>query len=116
MAGHVGLATLAEEAEWLGISVITSLEFSGFAGLTNADHDVFNEFCHRVEVVDLRFSDQELIGHVNELRRSRSVKLPDAIILGTAVAKQAAMMTADDKLLRLDGVLPGLEVCPIAGL
>ena len=110
LAGHAGLAALADDAEWLGISVITALEFSGFAGLTEAERNLFREFSRRVEVVDLRFDDVELTGHVDALRRARAVKLPDAIILAAATARQAVLLTADEQLQRLNGALAGLEV------
>ena len=116
LAGHAGLAALADDAEWLGISVITALEFSGFAGLTEAERNLFREFCRRVEVVDLRFDDVELTGHVDALRRARTVKLPDAIILATATARQAVLLTADEQLQRLNGALAGLEVRAFAEL
>lgn len=110
LAGHAGIAALADDAEWLGISVITALEFSGFAGLTEAERNLFREFCRRVEVVDLRFDDVELTAQVDALRGARTVKLPDAIILATAAARQAVLLTADDQLQRLNGALAGLEV------
>lgn len=53
LQGHTGLVTLTDSAEWLGISVITALEFSGFAGLTDADRALFAEFTTRVSVIDL---------------------------------------------------------------
>ena len=116
LAGHAGLAALADDAEWLGISVITALEFSGFAGLTEAERNLFSEFCRRVEVVDLRFDDVELTGHVDALRRARTVKLPDAIILAAATARHAVLLTTDEQLQRLNGALAGLEVRAFAEL
>ena len=116
LAGHAGFAALADDDEWLGISVITALEFSGFAGLTEAERNLFREFCRRVEVVDLRFDDVELTGHVDALRRARTVKLPDAIILAAATARQAVLLTADEQLQRLNGALAGLEVRAFAEL
>lgn len=103
LQGHADLAALTGDAQWLGISVITALEFSGFPDLTDADRALFAEFVARVEVVDLTFSDAVLIGSINVLRRSRAVKLPDAIILGTAAARQAVLLTHDEQLLRMNG-------------
>jgi predicted nucleic acid-binding protein len=110
LQGHTGLVTLTKNSAWVGISVITALEFSGFAGLTDADRALFAEFTARVDVVDLAFTDQVLIDTINGIRRSRAIKLPDAIILATAAVKQAVLVTRDDQLLRLNGVLAGAEV------
>ena len=110
LQGHTALATLTDSAEWLGISVITALEFSGFAGLTDADRLLFTEFTKRVGVIDLTFTDQVLIDTINALRSSRALKLPDAIILATAIVSQAVLLSRDDQLLRLNGVVAGAAV------
>lgn len=103
LQGHSGLAALTDDAQWLGISVITALEFSGFPDLTDADRALFAAFVARVEVVDLAFSNTLLTGNINILRRTRALKLPDAIILGTAVASRAVLLTHDEQLPRMNG-------------
>ncbi len=110
LQGHTGLAALTDCAEWLGISVITALEFSGFSGLTDADRALFAEFMARVEVIDLTITDHVLIDTINTLRGSRTLKLPDAIILASAAVKQAVLLSRDDQLLRLSGVVAGTAV------
>ena len=99
LQGHSGLAAMTDGAAWLGISVISALEFSGFPGLTDADRALFAEFASRVEVIDLTFTDQALIETIGTLRRSRALKLPDAIILATASVNQAVL---DRKSTRLN--------------
>ncbi len=110
LQGHTGLAMLTDSAEWLGISVITALEFSGFAGLADADRQLFAEFTKRVSVIDLTFMDHVQIDTINALRRSRALKLPDAIILAAATVNQAVLLSRDDQLLRLNGAVAGAAV------
>ncbi len=110
LQGHAGLAALTDGAAWLGISVITALEFSGFSGLTDADRALFAEFTGRVEVIDLTYTDHALIDTIGALRRARALKLPDAIILATAIVKQAELLTQDDQLSRLNDVVAGATV------
>ncbi len=110
LQGHAGLAAMIDGAAWLGVSVISALEFSGFSGLTDADRALFAEFTGRVDVIDLTFTDHALIETIDTLRRSRSLKLPDAIILATATVKRAVLLTQDDQLLRLNGVVAGAAV------
>ena len=110
LQGHSGLAAMTDGAAWLGISVISALEFSGFPGLTDADRALFAEFASRVEVIDLTFTDQALIETIGTLRRSRALKLPDAIILATASVNQAVLLTQDEQLLRQSGVVAGVAV------
>ena len=110
MQGHAGLVALTESAGWLGISVITALEFSGFTGLTSTDQALFEEFASRVEVIGVNYGDRTLIGEIAALRRTRTVKLPGAIILATAAANHAVLITRDDQLLRLGGAAAGVVV------
>ena len=110
LQGHSGLAAMTDGAAWLGISVISALEFSGFPGLTDADRALFAEFASRVEVIDLTFTDQALIETIGTLRRSRALKLPDAIILATASVNQAVLLTQYEQLLRQSGVVAGVAV------
>lgn len=63
-----------------------------------------------MDVIDLTFTDHALMDAIGMLRRSRALKLPDAIILATANVKQAVLLTQDDQLLRLNGVVAGVAV------
>ena len=101
---------MTDGAAWLGVSVISALEFSGFSNLTDADRALFAEFTARVNVIDLTFTDHALMDAIAALRRTRALKLPDAIILATAIANQAELLTQDDQLLRLNGVVAGAAV------
>lgn len=101
---------MTDGAAWLGVSVISALEFSGFPNLTDADRALFAEFTARVDVIDLTFTDHALIDTIGTLRQTRALKLPDAIILATATVNQAVLLTQDDQLLRLNGVVAGAAV------
>lgn len=80
------------------------------SGLSRAERrrykDLFEAFAARVEVVGLAASQQELLSHIVELRRARKLKLPDAIIAGTARYQRATLLTGD----RHFGDVPGLNV------
>jgi tRNA(fMet)-specific endonuclease VapC len=102
LQGHAGLLALVNEADWIGVSVISELEFLGFEGLSEPDHALFLELLSRVTVVDLCHSNTELIKRVTALRKSRNVKLPDAIIMATAAQQQATTITRDAVLLKLN--------------
>jgi tRNA(fMet)-specific endonuclease VapC len=47
------LIQLLQNADWVGISVISQIEFLAFSGLTEADIQLFQQFLQRVEVIDL---------------------------------------------------------------
>lgn len=101
LQGHEGLLSLTEQAQWLGVSVINVLEFLGFDGLTDADHDLFAVFLSRVAVVDLAYENSALMALIADIRKRKAVKLPDAIVAASALLSQAILVTNDARLLKL---------------
>lgn len=93
--GNTSLLQTLQTATWIGISVITELEFLSFSGLTTQDEAVFRQFTGRVEVVDLRASDSKLFARIVEVRKVSKVKLPDAIIAASAIQNGATLLTQD---------------------
>jgi hypothetical protein len=59
--GNSQLIQLLQNADWIGISVISQIEFLAFAGLTQGDRQLFEKFLQRVEVINLASSDTMLI-------------------------------------------------------
>ena len=101
LQGHQGLLALTENSQWLGVSVINVLEFLGFDGLLEADRALFLELVSRLTVVDLNYGNTALMEQVADLRRTRSVKLPDAIVMASAALHDATVITNDAVLLKL---------------
>jgi len=101
LQGHMGLLTLTQEAEWLGVSVINVLEFLGFNSLADDDRTLFLELVSRIEVIDVSYADQTLIEYIINLRQGRAIKLPDAIILASAASQNATLVTRDARLISL---------------
>lgn len=110
LQGHAGLLTLADSADWLGVSVINVLEFLGFDDLLEEDRLLFNAFIDRVFVVDLAVADSVLMSQISQLRKSRAIKLPDAIVAASAVIHQASLVTNDSQLHKLAIDNPSLMV------
>lgn len=92
--GNRELAIRLEAAAYVGISVITYLEFLAFDGLSNDDRNSFKLFCTRVEIVPL-VHDEELSEKALLLRTKYRLKLPDAIIGATAQCRKALIITND---------------------
>ncbi len=97
LQGEEKVLHLLDKAEWIGISIISQIEFLAFTGLTEKDRQPFKEFLERVDVVDLR-SHKGLIDLIIEIRKRYSFKLPDAIIVGSAIQNSASLFTSDKKL------------------
>lgn len=95
LQGDVRLVRLLRQAEWIGISVISRIEFLVFSGLTESDRRLFQQFLQRVEVVGLAADDTALTEQIIAVRRQYRLKLPDAVIAAMAIRKDAALVTAD---------------------
>lgn len=99
LKGNTEVLHLISGSDFLAISVITQLEFLGFAGISYEDELLFTAFKERVEVIDVAASDSALMESIASLRVNTSLKLPDAIIFATARSVDAILITADAKLL-----------------
>ena len=95
LQGDVRLVQLLRQAEWVGISVISRIEFLVFSGLTESDRQLFQQFLQRVEVVGLAADDTALTEQIIAVRQQYRLKLPDAVIAAMAIRKDAALVTAD---------------------
>ena len=98
LKGNTEIVALANEADFIAISVISRLEFFAFSSLTQADKDLFNRFVDRVTVIDLAMHNPLLLDAISEIRTQSSLKLPDAIVAASAKSVNAALVTADIKL------------------
>lgn len=99
LKGHDSLSDILMKSEWVGISIVTELEFLSFPGISKEDQALFSEFESRIEVVDLRHEDEALVSRVCQLRRKKQVKLPDAIVIASGVFQNAKIVTSDQRLL-----------------
>ncbi len=101
LQGDSNLIKLLHNTEWIGISVISHLEFLAFSGLTEADKRLFQQFLQRVEVIDLSSQDKSLIKQIISIRQQYRLKLPDAIIAAMASQKSAKLVTRDVQLNKI---------------
>lgn len=93
--GNQTVSQILQSATWVGISIITELEFLAFSGLTPEDESLFRKFKSRVEVIDLQASSSELLEEVIAIRKSSGQKMPDAIIAASAAVNKATVLTQD---------------------
>ncbi|EDX78747.1 hypothetical protein MC7420_7400 [Coleofasciculus chthonoplastes PCC 7420] len=48
LQGNSQLIQLLQDADWIGVSVISQIEFLAFSGLSEADRQLFQQFLQRV--------------------------------------------------------------------
>ncbi len=101
LQGSATLVTLLQNADWVGISVISQIEFLAFSGLSEDDRQLFEQFLKRVEVINLLASNNLLIEQIIQIRLQYRLKLPDAIIAATAFQAGACLVTADGEFTKV---------------
>lgn len=90
------------KAEWIGVSIISKLEFLSFPGITDLDKKLFQSFLQMVEVINICSTDCQLIETIISLRSKRKLKLPDSIIIASSISNNATLLTRDKQLLSLN--------------
>ena len=81
-----------------GVSAITRMELFGFPGIAPEDEQLIKERLSQFQYVPIT---REIENVVISLRRMRQIKLPDAIIAGTAFYLGAELLTLDQRLLAI---------------
>lgn len=76
-------------------SPITRMELLGFPGITGAEDSLIRERLASFSIIPLSPVIEE---QTIALRRSRKIKLPDAIIAATAVSENIELLTLDQHL------------------
>jgi tRNA(fMet)-specific endonuclease VapC len=104
LAGHSKLLELLNGAEHVATSVICELEYFAFPDLPEEDKALFEQFREKVNVVDLMSGDRQLKEEILRLRIEKKLKLPDAIIAGSAMSQDCVLLTEDKQLLNHEGV------------
>ena len=69
LQGNDYLIQRLQEADWVGVSVISQIEFLVFPDLTESDRQLFQVFLQRVQVIDLVPGDENLIRMIVEVRQ-----------------------------------------------
>lgn len=89
-----GDETLAEllNGKQLYISVITELELLGYKGLTPKEERVIKEFVSQCKTITIT---NEVKQETIRIRKSYSTKLPDSIIIATALYLDLPLITSD---------------------
>ncbi len=80
------------------ISVITEIELLSYPALNKTTENNIKKFLNELAIVEL---DSAIKEEAIKLRRTHSLKLPDAIIVATALIIKAEILTIDLRLTRI---------------
>ena len=96
--GDETLAELLNEKQ-LYISVITELELLAYKGITAKEEKVINEFVSQCKTITINSAvKQETI----RIRKTYNTKLPDSIIIATALYLDLPLITSDIEFKKVD--------------
>ena len=96
LKGNKELIAVLGTADFIATSIVAEMEYLSFSGLTDADVALYQAFRGRIQVYDVPSADTVFTQLVVKARKEHGLKLPDAIIAGTAIAKGLTVLTADD--------------------
>lgn len=84
------------------VSQITRMELLGFPNITLDEEIVIKQFLDQTIILALT---DEIADKVIELRKKTRLKLPDAIIVATALIHQLKLITCDEQLIKSNPTL-----------
>jgi predicted nucleic acid-binding protein len=79
------------------ISIITEIELLSFPKLSETEEFILREFLKNFEIQNIN---QDIKEKAIEIRRKSFLKLPDSLIIATAVYLNAILVTADKQILK----------------
>ena len=87
--------------EYYLVSIITEIELLSYTKLTDSEDMMIRSMLDRFEIVGLTANIKEI---TISIRKRFKVKLPDSIIVATAIENNATLVTSDKQLLKLDRI------------
>lgn len=83
----------------LSVSFITQLELLSYKGITETDKIIINKFLSECVIADINNSIKE---STIEIRKNSNLKLPDCIIIATAMYLKMPLITADKQFKKVN--------------
>ena len=99
------LEKIAFKDTHLAISVITYMEVLGFKFENLSEKKSIEHLCKYFPIIDLN---HEIVEKVISIRQNHKIKLPDAIILATAIVSKMELITANEA--DFINIEPGLKI------
>ena len=81
------------------VSVITEIELLSYSKLSSEDEEAIKALLSNFTIIIL---DEEIKEQTIAIRKAYKLKLPDSIIVASAIKHNATLVTSDKQLLRLD--------------
>lgn len=79
------------------ISVISQIEFLGWDGFSPEQFELARSFLDGAKIIPI---DEDIVTQAIQLRRNSKIKLPDAVIAATCIARGMILVTRNEKDFR----------------
>ena len=101
------LEQFARPGNSLHFSVITLMEVKGFAFESEAEEQFINQLCSLFIVEAIN---EQIVEEVIKIRKQHKIKLPDAIIMATAIVNDCTLITRNiQDFIQFDSLLPIID-------
>ena len=104
LSGKKNFSSNIQQADLIGVSIITEIEFLSSKHLSDQDIAKFKEFLKFIEVFDISTRNKEFIELITNTRKKSNLKLPDCIIACTAISNNAMLITSDKEFHKVEGL------------
>ena len=98
LAGDKTLAELLNDKQ-LYVSFITQLELLGYQGINKKDREIIEEFLSQCVIIDIN---AKIKSEVIRIKQNNSIKLPDRIIVASAMYLDLPVITADADFTKVE--------------
>lgn len=98
--GEIKLIDFAASNDTLYISVITLMEVKGYKFKTSKEESLISSLCSMMNHV---YIDEAIVEEVIRIRKKGRIKLPDAIIMASAIVKGQILVTRNDDDFKTSG-------------
>jgi len=99
--GQIQTSHLIEDEKEYFVSLLTAMELLSYRFDTKEEETLVREILSLFEIIEVT---QPLSPFVTQLRQTRLLKLPDAIIAATAHYHDLTLITNDRQLLQIDTI------------
>ena len=85
----------------LAVSVVAEIELLGWHKITSKESEIIKQLLSNCFIIELLPAIKEIAIHLKQLHK---IKLPDAVIVATAIHLGIPLLTADKELTKLSGL------------
>lgn len=102
--GNDQLLQKIRNASFVGLSIISVVEFLSFSGINEDDKRLLMELISETDVINLHINNVDLLDIIATVRITYRLKLPDAIIAATALYEEATLIYNDKHFQNINGL------------